>query len=59
MIWGMRVEGALHFAEYVGSMKEWKLEHGFKQGPRHGGACRYLDQQIVSTIPARILPGME
>lgn len=36
MIWGIRLEGASRFAEYVGSIEEWMLEHGFKQGPGHG-----------------------
>lgn len=36
MIWGIRAEGASRFAEYVGSIEEWRLEHGFKLGLGHG-----------------------
>lgn len=35
------------------------LSTGSSRGPDTGWAHRHLDQQIVSTIPVQILPGME
>lgn len=53
------MEGASRFAEYIGSIEVWSPEREVRQGPGCGVGWLHLDQQIVSTIPAWILLGVE